>query len=111
LVALVYLLVTIVLALLGAAIGTNLINFSGVTLPEVPSGVQQEAPESLGAILTASGILALLPAVRRGSNRRGLGCQDRPQEGRCRSLVDRAKPSTDEGTFTLADLLRFAGVL
>jgi hypothetical protein len=60
LVALLYLLVTIVLALLGAAVATNLINFAGVTLPEVPSGVQQEAPQSLGAILTGAGILALL---------------------------------------------------
>ena len=60
LVALLYLLVTVVLALLGAAIGTNLINFSGITLPEVPSGVQQQAPQSLGAILTGAGILALL---------------------------------------------------
>jgi hypothetical protein len=60
LVALVYLLITIVLALLGAAIGTDLINFSGVTLPEVPSGVRQDAPQSLGAILTGAGILALI---------------------------------------------------
>ena len=60
LVALLYLLVTIVLALLGAAVGTNLINFSGVTLPQVPAGVQQQAPQSLGAILTGAGILALL---------------------------------------------------
>jgi hypothetical protein len=60
LVALVYLLVTIVLALLGAAIGANLINLSGVTLPEVPSGVQQQAPQNLGSILTGAGILALL---------------------------------------------------
>ena len=60
LVALLYLLVTVVLALLGAAIGTNLINFSGITLPEVPSGVQQQAPQGLGAILTGAGILALL---------------------------------------------------
>jgi hypothetical protein len=60
LVALLYLLVAIVLALLGAAIGTNLINFAGVTMPEVPSGVQQEAPQSFGAILTGVGILALL---------------------------------------------------
>ena len=60
LVALVYLLITIVLALLGAAVGTDLINFSGVTLPEAPGGVQQEAPQGLGAILTGAGILALL---------------------------------------------------
>ena len=60
LVALLYLLITVVLALLGAAIGTDLINFSGVTLPDVPSGVRQEAPQSLGAILTGAGILALL---------------------------------------------------
>ncbi len=82
--ALLYLLVTIVLALLGAAIGTNLINFSGVTLPEVPSGVQQDAPQSVGTILTGSGILALLiPFVagaiggawgaRTGRRRGGLG--------------------------------------
>jgi hypothetical protein len=55
LVALLYLLVAIVLVLLGAAIGTNLINFAGVTMPEVPSGVQQDAPQSLGAILTGAG--------------------------------------------------------
>ena len=60
LVALVYLLITIVLALLGAAVGTNLINFAGVTMPEVPSGVQQEAPQTLETILTGAGILALL---------------------------------------------------
>ncbi len=60
LVALLYLLVTIILVLLGAAIGTNLINFGGVTMPEVPAGVQQEAPQSLDAILIVSGILALL---------------------------------------------------
>ena len=60
LVALLYLLITVVLALLGVAIGTDLINFSGVTLPAVPSGLQQEAPQSLGAILTGAGILALL---------------------------------------------------
>jgi hypothetical protein len=60
LVALLYLLITVVLVLIGAAIGTDLINFSGVTLPSVPSGVQQEAPQSLGAILTGAGILALL---------------------------------------------------
>jgi hypothetical protein len=60
LVALLYLLITVVLALIGAAIGTDLINFSGVTLPNVPSGVQQEAPQSLGAILKDAGILALL---------------------------------------------------
>jgi hypothetical protein len=60
LVALLYLLVVVVLALLGAAVGTDLINFSGVTMPEAPSGVQQEAPQSLGAILTGAGILALL---------------------------------------------------
>jgi hypothetical protein len=60
LVALLYLLVMVALALLGAAVGTNLLNFSGVTLPEVPAGVQQEAPQNLGAILAGSGILALL---------------------------------------------------
>jgi hypothetical protein len=60
LVALLYLLIVIVLALIGAAIGTDLINFAGVTMPEAPSGLEQEAPQSLGAILTGAGILALL---------------------------------------------------
>ena len=84
LVALVYLLIIIVLALLGAAVGTNLINFAGVTMPEVPSGVQQEAPQGLGVILTGGGILALLLpfvgaaiggawGVRTGSRRGDIG--------------------------------------
>ena len=60
LVVLLYPSVTVIPALLGAAVGTNLINFSGITLPEVPSGLQQQAPQGLGAILTGAGILALL---------------------------------------------------
>jgi hypothetical protein len=85
LVALLYLLVTIVLALLGAAIGTNLINFAGVTMPEVPSGVQQEAPQSLGAILTGAGILALLLPFVGGA----IGGAWGARTGRRRGYVDR----------------------
>ena len=85
LVALLYLLITIVLALLGAAIGTDLINFAGVTLPEVPSGVEQEAPQSLGAILTVSGILALLLPFVGGA----IGGAWGARTGRRRGDVDR----------------------
>ncbi len=59
LVALLALVVTIVLALVGGTVGMSFIdNLSGVTLPvptSVPSNVQ-----GLGTILTVSGILALL---------------------------------------------------
>jgi hypothetical protein len=85
LVALLYLLITIVLALLGAAIGTDLINFSGVTMPEVPSGVQQETPQSLGAILTGAGILALLLPFIGGA----IGGAWGARTGRRRGAVDR----------------------
>ena len=65
LVPLLLLALTILLAIIGALVGTSLIdNLQGVTLPAVPSGVQQqaqgEAPQNLGTILTVSGILALL---------------------------------------------------
>ena len=65
LVPLLLLVLTILLAIIGALVGTSLIdNLQGVTLPAVPSGVQQqaqgEAPQNLGTILTVSGILALL---------------------------------------------------
>ena len=85
LVALLYLLIAIVLVLLGAAIGTDLINFSGVTMPEVPSGVQQEAPQSLGAILTGAGILALLLPFIGGA----IGGAWGARTGRRRGAVDR----------------------
>jgi hypothetical protein len=87
LVALMYLLITIVLALLGAAVGTNLINFAGVTMPEVPSGVEQEAaaPQSVGAILTGAGILALVLPFVGGAIGGGWGART----GRRRGYVDR----------------------
>ncbi len=51
------LLVTILLAGIGALLGVSFIDqLSGVTLPGLP----QDAPQSLGTILTVSGILALL---------------------------------------------------
>ena len=64
-VPLLLLVLTILLAIIGALVGASLIdNLQGVTLPAVPSGVQQqaqgEAPQNLGTILTVSGILALL---------------------------------------------------
>ena len=65
LVPLLLLILTILLGIIGALVGFSLIdNLQGVTLPAVPSGIQQqaqgEAPQNLGAILTVSGILALL---------------------------------------------------
>lgn len=60
-VPLLLLVVTILLALIGAAVGYSFIDqLSGVTLPQVPGSVQQAAPQNLGTILTVSGILALL---------------------------------------------------
>jgi hypothetical protein len=87
LVALVYLFVTVVLVLLGSAVGTNLINFSGVTLPNVPSGAQQEAPQNLGAILTGTGILALLLPFLGGA----IGGAWGARTGRRRPYVERKK--------------------
>ena len=65
LVPLLLLILTILLAIIGALVGFSLIdNLQGVTLPAVPSDIQQqaqgEAPQNLGSILTVSGILALL---------------------------------------------------
>jgi hypothetical protein len=55
------LVVTVLLAIAGAALGYSFIDqLSGVTLPQVPGSVQQAAPQNLGTILTVSGILALL---------------------------------------------------
>ena len=64
-VPLLLLVLTVLLAIIGGLVGFSLIdNLQGVTLPAVPSGVQQqaqgEAPQNLGTILTVSGILALL---------------------------------------------------
>jgi len=62
LVPLLALVVTIVLALIGAAVGASFIDqLSGVTLPGPASKAAQQVPQlGLGAILSASGILALL---------------------------------------------------
>src|SRR5918997_2052307 len=56
------LLVIIVLAIIGAIVGSSFIDqLSGVALPRVPQGAQQQIPQQgLGTILTVSGILALL---------------------------------------------------
>jgi hypothetical protein len=62
LVPLLALVVTIVLAIVGGLLGVSFIDqLSGVTLPQgAQSSAQQAAPQSLGTILTVSGILALL---------------------------------------------------
>ena len=62
LVALLALVVTIVLALVGAAVGASFVDqLSGVTLPGPASKAARQVPQlGLGAILSASGILALL---------------------------------------------------
>jgi hypothetical protein len=56
------LLVIILLAIIGAIVGSSFIDqLSGVALPQVPQGAQQQIPQQgLGTILTVSGILALL---------------------------------------------------
>jgi hypothetical protein len=55
------LVVILVLAVAGAIIGASFIDqLSGVALPQVPGRVQNQVPQSLGTILTASGIAALL---------------------------------------------------
>ena len=55
------LVVILLLGIIGSLVGASLLdNLSGVALPQVPGGVQQEAPQNLGTILTVSGILALL---------------------------------------------------
>ncbi len=57
LVPLLALVVTVLLAGIGALLGVSFIDqLSGVTLPGVP----QDAPQSLGTILTATGVLALV---------------------------------------------------
>lgn len=55
------LVVILLLAAIGAAVGSSFIDqLSGVALPQVPQGAEQQAPQNLGAILTGTGILALL---------------------------------------------------
>jgi hypothetical protein len=56
------LLVILVLAIVGAIVGASFIDqLSGVALPQVPGNVQNQIPQqSLGTILTASGVAALL---------------------------------------------------
>jgi len=55
------LLVILVLAIVGAIVGASFIDqLSGVALPQVPGNVQSQAPQSLGTILTASGVAALV---------------------------------------------------
>jgi hypothetical protein len=55
------LVVILVLAIVGAIVGASFIDqLSGVALPQVPGNVQNQAPQGLGTILTASSIAALL---------------------------------------------------
>ena len=55
------LLIILVLAIVGAIVGASFIDqLSGVALTQVPGNVQNQAPQSLGTILTVSGIAALL---------------------------------------------------
>src|SRR5918996_1350228 len=55
------LLIILVLAIVGAIVGASFIDqLSGVALPQVPGNVQNQAPQSLGTILTLSGIAALV---------------------------------------------------
>src|SRR5215216_5159842 len=55
------LLIILVLAIVGTIVGASFIDqLSGVALPQVPGNVQNQAPQSLGTILTTSGVAALL---------------------------------------------------
>ena len=55
------LVVILLLGIIGSIVGFSLLdNLSGVALPQLPGGVQQEAPQNLGSILTGAGIAALL---------------------------------------------------
>ena len=55
-------LVILVLAIVGTIVGASFIDqLSGVALPQVPGNVQNQIPQqSLGTILTVSGVAALL---------------------------------------------------
>ena len=59
LVALLALVVTITLALLGAAIAFPLVNIPGVTFSNVPTNLPSDVP-GLGIVLSVSGILVLI---------------------------------------------------
>jgi hypothetical protein len=62
------LVVILVLAIVGAVVGASFIDqLSGVALPQVPGSVQKQVPQSLGTILTASGIAALLVPLVAGA--------------------------------------------
>jgi hypothetical protein len=66
------LVVTIVLAGIGALLGLSFLdNLSGVTLPSAPS----DAPQGLGTILTGAGILALLAPFIGGAIGGALGAR------------------------------------
>jgi ABC-type phosphate transport system permease subunit len=66
------LVVTIVLAGIGALLGLNFLdNLSGVTLPSTPN----DAPQGLGTILTGTGILALLAPFIGGAIGGALGAK------------------------------------
>lgn len=55
------LVVILLLGIIGSIVGYSLLdNLGGVALPQVPGGVQQQAPQNLGTILTGSGLAALL---------------------------------------------------
>src|ERR687890_1818606 len=55
------LIVILVLAIAGAIVGASFIDqLSGIALPQVPGNLQNQAPQGLGTILTASGIAALV---------------------------------------------------
>ena len=59
LVALLALVVTIVLALLRAAVVTPLVNILGITFSNVPTNLPSDAP-GLGIVLSVSGVLILI---------------------------------------------------
>jgi hypothetical protein len=62
------LVVILVLAIVGAVVGASFIDqLYGVALPQVPGSVQKQVPQSLGTILTASGIAALLVPLVAGA--------------------------------------------
>ncbi len=57
--ALLALVVTILLALLGAAVATPLVNIPGVTFSSVPTNLPSDVP-GLGIVLSVSGLLVLI---------------------------------------------------
>ncbi len=62
------LVVILVLAIVGAVVGASFIDqLSGIALPQVPGSVENQLPQSLGTILTASGIAALVVPLLAGA--------------------------------------------